>query len=119
MTPFLDVSPTVGFIPTIPLIDAGPIIDVSVSVPNDRGTMFAETATAEPELEPSGIMLAVQSSMYLFTRKAGGLKVIPTFCLKYEVIMMLMPMRKSRHFKRSLVYKAFRKYYVSKTKLEN
>ena len=55
MTPALDVSPTVGFIPTTPLIDAGPMIDVSFSVPNDRGTMFAETATAEPELEPSRI----------------------------------------------------------------
>ncbi len=53
MTPFLDVSPTVGFIPTTPFIDAGPMMDVSVSVPNDRGTMFAQTATAEPELEPS------------------------------------------------------------------
>ena len=53
MTPVLDVSPTVGFIPTTPLIDAGPMIDVSVSVPKDKGTMFAETATAEPELEPS------------------------------------------------------------------
>ncbi len=56
MTPFLDVSPTVGFIPTTPFIDAGPMMDVSVSVPNDRGTMFAQTATAEPELEPSRIM---------------------------------------------------------------
>lgn len=55
MTPLLDVSPTVGLMPTIPLIEAGPMIDVSVSVPNDKGTMFAETATAEPELEPSEI----------------------------------------------------------------
>ena len=62
MTPFLDVSPTVGFIPTMPLIDAGPMIDVSVSVPKDTGTMFAETATAEPELEPSGIVSVDGSS---------------------------------------------------------
>lgn len=56
MTRFLDVSPTVGLMPTIPLIEAGPMIEVSVSVPNDKGTMFAETATAEPELEPSEII---------------------------------------------------------------
>ncbi len=55
MTPLRDVSPTVGLIPTTPLFEAGPIIEVSVSVPNDNGTMFAETATAEPELEPSEI----------------------------------------------------------------
>lgn len=55
MTPDRDVSPTVGLIPTTPLIEAGPMIEVSVSVPNDRGTIFAETATADPELEPSRI----------------------------------------------------------------
>lgn len=55
MTPLLDVSPTVGLMPTTPLVEAGPMIDVSVSVPKDNGTMFADTATAEPELEPSKI----------------------------------------------------------------
>lgn len=53
------MSPTVGLIPTIPLLDAGPIMDVSVSEPNDRGTMFADTATAEPEVEPSYLLLGM------------------------------------------------------------
>jgi hypothetical protein len=29
------------------------MMEVSVSVPNDNGTIFADTATAEPELEPT------------------------------------------------------------------
>ena len=66
MTPARDVSPTVGFIPTMPLIDAGPMIDVSVSVPKDMGTMFAETATAEPELEPSEIISVDGPSLSCF-----------------------------------------------------
>jgi len=45
----------VGLIPTTPLHEAGPMMDVSVSEPNAKGTMFAETATADPELEPSGM----------------------------------------------------------------
>lgn len=53
ITPSLDVSLSDGLNPTIPLVLAGPIIDVSVSVPNERGTMFAETATALPELDPT------------------------------------------------------------------
>lgn len=53
ITPFLDVKPTVGLNPTTPFIEAGPMIEVSVSVPNDKGTILADTATAEPELEPS------------------------------------------------------------------
>lgn len=66
MTPALEVSPTVGFIPTMPLIDAGPMIEVSVSVPKDRDTMFAETATAEPELEPSGNISVDESPVMRF-----------------------------------------------------
>ncbi len=53
ITPALEVSPTVGLIPTTPLMLAGPMIEVSVSVPIERGTMFAETATALPELDPT------------------------------------------------------------------
>lgn len=55
INPPLEVRPTVGLMPTIPLMLAGPMIDVSVSVPNDKGTRFAETATALPELEPTYI----------------------------------------------------------------
>lgn len=57
--PFLDVRPTVGLIPTIPFIEAGPIIEVSVSVPNERGTIFAETETADPELDPTNILISI------------------------------------------------------------
>src|SRR5882757_8574479 len=47
--------PTVGFKPTMPLIEAGLTIDPSVSVPTAAAQRFAETATAEPELEPDGV----------------------------------------------------------------
>ena len=53
MIPPIGIRPTVGLIPTTPLIEAGPMMEVSVSVPKDRGTMLADTATAEPELDPS------------------------------------------------------------------
>ena len=56
MTPVLEVKPTVGLIPTTPLILAGPMIEVSVSVPNARGTIFADTATADPELDPTTML---------------------------------------------------------------
>lgn len=55
MTPRLEVRPTVGLMPTTPLIFAGPMIEVSVSVPKDNGTMLAETDIAEPELDPAGM----------------------------------------------------------------
>src|SRR3984957_10382827 len=47
--------PTVGFRPTMPFIDAGLTIDPSVSVPTAIAHRFAETATADPELEPDGV----------------------------------------------------------------
>jgi hypothetical protein len=53
MTPPREVRPTVGLIPTTPLARAGPMILVSVSVPKASGTMFVETETALPLLEPS------------------------------------------------------------------
>ena len=53
ITPFIDVVPTVGLMPTTPFVFAGPMIDVSVSVPIDSGTTFADTETALPELEPT------------------------------------------------------------------
>ena len=58
ITPVLEVSPTVGLIPTTPLIEAGPMIDVSVSVPMAKGTIFAETETADPELDPSWLLVS-------------------------------------------------------------
>lgn len=62
ITPVLDVSPTVGLIPTTPLIEAGPMMEVSVSVPNDKGTIFADTATAEPELDPTSTRILALTS---------------------------------------------------------
>ena len=47
-------NPTVGLIPTIPLMDAGQLIEPSVSVPTAAAQRLAATATAEPELEPHG-----------------------------------------------------------------
>src|SRR5438046_10767811 len=56
------ISPTVGLIPTMPLVDEGDTIDPSVSVPAATAQRFAATATAEPELEPEGL----RSSAYGF-----------------------------------------------------
>ena len=49
-------SPTVGFIPTIPFADAGATIEPPVSVPMVAAQKFAATATADPELEPLGLL---------------------------------------------------------------
>src|SRR5580704_14990999 len=47
--------PTVGFKPTMPLIEAGLTMDPSVSVPTAMAHKFEETATADPELDPDGV----------------------------------------------------------------
>src|ERR671935_2916455 len=51
-TPARLVRPTVGLMPTTPHADDGDTIEPSVSVPSAAATRFAETAAAEPELEP-------------------------------------------------------------------
>ena len=56
------ISPSVGLIPTMPLVDEGETIEPSVSVPTATAQRFAATATAEPELEPEGL----RSSAYGF-----------------------------------------------------
>src|SRR5581483_10326834 len=66
ITPARLVKPTVGLIPTTPLIEDGQRIEPSVSVPNEAAARLAETATAEPELEPQGL----RSRIY-------GLRVCP------------------------------------------
>lgn len=66
MTPLLDVKPIVGLMPTTPFIEAGPMIDPSVSVPKESGTMLAATATAEPELDPT------QGALVVSLPPAGG-----------------------------------------------
>ena len=47
-------SPTVGLIPTTPLIEEGHMMDPPVSVPMVRAARLADTATPEPELDPHG-----------------------------------------------------------------
>src|SRR5262250_3505978 len=59
-------SPSVGFIPTMPLADDGQTIDPSVSVPIATAEKFADTATPDPELEPQG-----------FRSTAYGFRVCP------------------------------------------
>src|SRR5215472_19232500 len=59
-TPARLTRPTVGLTPTTPLALDGQTIEPSVSVPSAAAHRFAETATAEPELDPQG----VRSSTY-------------------------------------------------------
>ena len=55
MTPDRLHSPTVGLIPTIPLVEEGHMIDPPVSVPMVSADRFADAATPEPELDPHGL----------------------------------------------------------------
>jgi hypothetical protein len=48
-------SPTVGFTPTMPQTDEGETIDPFVSVPTAATHRLADTAAADPELEPDGL----------------------------------------------------------------
>ena len=48
-------SPTVGLIPTMPLIEEGHMIEPPVSVPIVSAARLAAAATPEPELEPQGL----------------------------------------------------------------
>src|ERR1700759_1409047 len=54
-TPAVGTSPRLGFRPTILLTIAGTRPEPAVSGPSDSGTRPAETATADPELDPPGI----------------------------------------------------------------
>ena len=65
------IKPTVGLIPTMPLTDDGQTIEPLVSVPMASGVRSAETATAEPELDPQG-----------FRSKKYGLRVSPPRALQ-------------------------------------
>ncbi len=53
--PSLLTRPGVGFNPTMLLKPAGTRPEPAVSVPREKLTRPAETATAEPELEPPGM----------------------------------------------------------------
>ena len=47
--------PTVGLIPTMPLVDEGHMIDPPVSVPMVSADRLADAATPDPELDPHGL----------------------------------------------------------------
>src|SRR3979490_3119259 len=53
--PAVETSPRLGFRPTMLLSIAGTRPDPAVSVPSASGTRPAETATADPELDPPGM----------------------------------------------------------------
>jgi hypothetical protein len=46
--------PTVGLMPTMPLIEDGHMMEPPVSVPIVSAARLAEAATPEPELDPQG-----------------------------------------------------------------
>ena len=48
-------SPTVGLIPTIPLLEEGHMMEPPVSVPTVSAQRLAEAAVPEPELDPHGL----------------------------------------------------------------
>src|SRR5437867_3607400 len=52
ITPDRLTRPTVGLMPTMPLIEEGLMIEPLVSVPMAAAHRLVATATAEPELEP-------------------------------------------------------------------
>ena len=49
-------SPTVGLIPTMPLLEEGHMIEPPVSVPMVKAARLAEAATPDPELDPHGFL---------------------------------------------------------------
>ena len=59
--PVPERSPRVGFSPTMPFIPAGMRPEPAVSVPSEKSTIPAPTATAEPELEPPGMSLGFKA----------------------------------------------------------
>src|SRR5580658_9261309 len=54
MIPERLMRPTVGLMPTSPLMEDGLVIDPSVSVPMAPAQRLAAAATADPELDPEG-----------------------------------------------------------------
>src|SRR4051812_33184042 len=86
MTPARLVRPTVGLMPTTPLLFAGQTIEPSVSVPRPAAARLAATEAPEPELLPHGL----RSSTY-------GLRVWPPCAL--QPLVELKP-RKFAHSER-------------------
>ncbi len=56
MTPVRGTSPKVGFTPTTPVNCAGMRLEPPSSVPSAQNAMPQATATAEPALDPPGVM---------------------------------------------------------------
>ena len=54
-TPAVEITPRLGFKPTILPSPAGTRPEPAVSVPSENGTSPAATATPEPELDPPGM----------------------------------------------------------------
>ena len=55
MMPLLLTRPSVGLMPTIPLMPDGQTTEPSVSVPTATTVRLAATATADPLEEPHGL----------------------------------------------------------------
>ena len=55
MMPARLTNPSVGLMPTMPVVCDGQMIEPSVSVPTAAAHRFAATATPEPELDPQGL----------------------------------------------------------------
>src|ERR1022692_3468444 len=53
--PVAGMRPSVGLIPTTPLVEAGHTMEPSVSVPMASAHRLAETAAPDPELEPQAL----------------------------------------------------------------
>ncbi len=62
MMPARLISPTVGFTVTTPFWLAGDSSDPEVSVPMAAAARPAATATAEPALDPPGVMMGMPLS---------------------------------------------------------
>jgi hypothetical protein len=72
MIPARLTRPTVGLMPTTPQTEDGETIDPSVSVPTATAQRLAETATADPELEPDGLRSRVLGQATAAAPAAGG-----------------------------------------------
>ena len=70
MIPVLLTSPTVGFIPTIPLTEEGQLTDPLVSVPIAASTSPVATTTPEPELlSIITLSLTLKDTEWVFKRE--------------------------------------------------
>ena len=66
MSPNRDTSPYVGFIPTMPVSDAGCLIDPPVSEPSANTVSSAATAAADPPDDPPGTQFKFHGFLVVF-----------------------------------------------------